>query len=44
MSSKAERGLSFVPAKCCVCDTNDADLIGSGLDYEYESDPDSGSP
>jgi SAM-dependent methyltransferase len=37
LSSKADRGLSLVPAKCCVCDTHDADLIGSGLDYEYET-------
>ena len=39
VSSKADRGLRLVPAKCCVCDTHHADLIGSGLDYEYATSP-----
>jgi hypothetical protein len=27
--------LKLVPVRCCVCDTDDAELVGRGYDYEY---------
>jgi len=27
--------LNLVPVRCCVCDTDDAELVGRGYDYEY---------
>lgn len=32
--------LRVVPVQCCVCDTDHADKIGGGNDYEYHTCPD----
>jgi len=37
---KAKTKLNLVPAKCCVCGSNDAVEIGKGEDYEYYSSSD----
>lgn len=40
MGEQSSERLRSVSAECCVCDAHSADLIGSGLDYEYETSPD----
>lgn len=32
--------LRLVPVRCCVCDTDHAEKIGGGYDYEYRTSPD----
>ena len=32
--------LKMVSVDCCVCESTDSDLIGSGFDYEYRTAPD----
>lgn len=32
--------LDLIDAKCCVCDSNDAALVGNGEDYEYHTSSD----
>lgn len=34
------RALNLVHTHCCVCDTDDAEPVGLGTDYEYKTAPD----
>jgi 2-polyprenyl-3-methyl-5-hydroxy-6-metoxy-1,4-benzoquinol methylase len=38
MNTDTKIKLDYV--KCCVCESSDAELIGQGVDYEYDSIPD----
>lgn len=40
MEAQNTQPLSMVPVQCCICETNDAKLAGTGMDYEYHSSPD----
>ena len=34
-----ETNFNLTSAKCCICESEDASLIGSGKDYEYQTSP-----
>jgi SAM-dependent methyltransferase len=40
MSIAHSAGLTLVGVRCCVCDHDDATLVGTGYDYEYRTSPD----
>ena len=33
--------LSLVPARCCLCEDDDAEPVAVGEDFEYRTSPDS---
>lgn len=41
MAKSVGKNLKLVPAKCCVCDHENAKIIGAGSDFEYRTSDDS---
>ncbi len=39
MTSVAQNSIKLVSVRCCVCDTENAETIGGGYDYEYFTCP-----
>jgi SAM-dependent methyltransferase len=40
-AASAHSALTLIPARCCICDHEDADPIGVGEDFEYRTSADS---
>jgi SAM-dependent methyltransferase len=40
MQNSSNKRLKLIQARCCVCDTDDANLIGAGKDFEYHTSSD----
>ncbi len=37
---ESQKRLNLTSVKCCVCESNDAAIVGKGEDYEYHTSPD----